>query len=537
MLKARPMRAKILLGLWLCLAFSLPALAQTENQRADSSAPDTQSYFSTSPKAVTLLYPDQGEVHEEFTLSPAGASGKEIELVIYLPGASDPQSLTLNFAGGRVLSINNESVAPGEDDPLLAFLRTKVEAAQAETRVLEARLNAVQARINSWNNTPAPTANIVTELERLDAARQKYVPALAAEAAELVPQVEKAKLRQTWLEGKMLAHTASWRVRVALLREKPGDRISYSYIMNDCGWEPVYRLEASPDQKSVHFAMNAKFWQKSGFDWKNTLVSLSTMPRGLGLSPRELYAWNIGLMQNLPENAQREVMSKVDSGEIAASAGYTAKPMSFAPPEEEQRATYALWKLGAKDLISEQSASVTLLEEDWKAEFSVTLRPWTEDQGYLTAKIDKSKTSRGLPDGQALYFVDGSSAGQELFSPLSDDSIFFGADPMISSEMVLLDSKSDETGIISKDRTMIWDWRITVHNKRKVEIPVRVEDSRPIVGDGRIVLDMESNPMPKTDEEKHSYFWEKNMAPESEWIISHKLKITAPANLPVVSTR
>ena len=75
MLKARPMRAKILLGLWLCLAFSLPALAQTENQRADSSAPDTQSYFSTSPKAVTLLYPDQGEVHYPYLFTLIDALG------------------------------------------------------------------------------------------------------------------------------------------------------------------------------------------------------------------------------------------------------------------------------------------------------------------------------------------------------------------------------------------------------------------------------------------------------------------------------
>ena len=84
---------------------------------------------------------------------------------------------------------------------------------------------------------------------------------------------------------------------------------------------------------------------------------------------------------------------------------------------------------------------------------------------------------------------------------------------------------------------MVWDWRITVHNKRKVEIPVRVEDAKPVAGDGRIKLSLDSKPAPQADDEKQIYSWEQTMAPQSEWVIEHKLQMTAPADLPVSSTR
>ena len=66
---------------------------------------------------------------------------------------------------------------------------------------------------------------------------------------------------------------------------------------------------------------------------------------------------------------------------------------------------------------------------------------------------------------------------------------------------------------------------------------MRVEDAKPVAGDGRIKLSLNSNPAPQADDEKQIYFWEQTMPPESEWVIEHKLEMTAPADLPVNSTR
>ncbi len=537
MLRCWYWRAGALLCLSLCLAMQRPAPVWAAPDAAE------QTYFSDSPKAVTLFYPNMGEVSEEFTLAPALAGsgqGQEAEVVIYLPGAAQPQTLTLNFSGGRVLSMHSEALQPQEADPVLDPLRAKVDEARSEEQVLAAQFAAAQARLEAWNTAFAPEANIAKELENIDAARQKYVPVLAGEAADLGRRLEKVRAKLSWLENDLNGRPPSWRVKVVLLREKAGDVVAYSYILDNCGWSPVYRLEALPDQKAVHFAMSAEVWQNSGFDWKNTNLSLATVQPGMSLEPGHLWPWHIGLEQPVPPLPAKAMLS--------ASADMAEAPMqernqemmlskSYAPPQEVQRASYALWELGAKSLVSDEATSFAILEEKWAAKFSVTVRPQSGRQGYLTAKVDRGAAARNLPDGQGLFLVDNTSVGQGGFSPLSEDPVFFGADSMVYAEMVLLDNKSDETGLINKDRTKLWDWRITVHNKRKVEIPVRIEDPKPVVGDGRIKLVLDSKPEPQADEEKQLYFWEKTMAPESEWVIEHKLNMSAPADLPVNSTR
>jgi uncharacterized protein (TIGR02231 family) len=504
---------------------------------------DAQTYFSDSPKAVTLFYPNLGEVSEEFILAGefGQAQGQEAGLIIYLPGSARPETLTMNFTGGRVLSMHSEALKPMEADPVLDPLRTKVDEARSQEQVLAAQLAAVQARLEGLNSGFLPESNIAKELEQLNLARQKAVPDLAAEAADLERELEKASAKRGWLESELSSQAPSWRIKAVLLREEAsGDTVSYSYIMNNCGWSPIYRLEALPDQKIVQFAMSAEVWQRSGLNWKDTALKLATVQPGRSLHPGRLWPWRIDLKQpQEPVYEEDTVMLTMDA-EIPATAsvgGSARVRQAYAPPQEIQRTSFALWELGAKSMIHGETTSFAILEEKWTAKFSVTLRPLTGPQGFLTAEVDKDKAARNLPDGQGLFLVDNTSVGQGAFSPLSEDPIFFGPDPMLFADMVLLDSKSNETGIISKDRTMAWDWRITVHNKRKVEIPVRVEDAKPIVGDERIKLSLSSQPVPQTDEEKQIYFWEQTMPPESEWVIEHKLRMTAPADLPVSSTR
>ena len=532
----RHLLAQTALCLALCLGVATSALAVPE--------PGVVSYFSDSPKSVTLFYPNLGEVRDEFKLDKPAGQDQEIEVVVYLPGAAKPETLTMNFAGGRVLSMHSEALRADEADPVLDPLRAQLNEARSQEQTLSARSLAVEARLTGLNSAFMPIANIAKELEQLDAARQKFVPALAAEAAELNRELEKARARLAWLENELGSHPPSWRVKAVLLREKPaGDTVSYAYVLDNCGWSPVYRLEALPDQKSVQFSMSAEIWQRSGFDWKNMDLSLATVQPGLSLAPGQLWPWRIGLEEPAPlaRSQKFDMMASMEMAEAPApmqdNADMASFKSSYAPPREVQRASYALWELGAKSLVNNETSSFAILEDKWPAKFSITLRPLTGRQGYLTAEVDKTAATRNLPDGQGLFLVDNTSVGQGGFSPLSEAPVFFGPDPMIFADMALLDSKSDETGLISKDRTMAWDWRITVHNKRKVEIPVRVEDARPVLGDARIKLVVDSKPAPQVDEEKQIFFWEQNMQPESEWVIEHKLNMSAPADLPVSSTR
>lgn len=516
----------------LALFLFLPAQAQE--------AAMTQ-ILPASPKSATLFYPNLAEVSEVHNLPANAAANPDgtLTAVIYLPGSARTQSLAVNYSGGRVLSTRSETLQPQEADPILDPLRAAVAAARLEEQNLAAQLAGVQARINTWNNPPAPQSDIAAELEKLDAAREKFVPALSGQWLELNERHQKAQEKLDWLENELNSHQPSNKVILTLLKENSGqDRLSYSYLLDDSGWQPVYRLEALPDSEKVHFAMSADIWQRSGLDWENTELSLATVAPGMSLEPGILWPWQI---MPTPEEAKARYASAPAMLEEAAMADMAVSmnslAQSYSPPVEAQRATYALWELGPKNLASGRTSAVSILEEDWAAKFSVTVRPQVGRQGYLTAEVQTGKTARNLPDGQGLFLVDNTSVGQGYFSPLAEGPLFFGQDPMVYADMVLLDSQTDETGLISKDQTRTWHWRITAHNRRGVEIPVRVEDAKPVPGDSRIKLSLTSDPAPQVDEEKQVYFWEQNMAPDSEWIIEHNLKMTAPAELRITSSR
>jgi uncharacterized protein (TIGR02231 family) len=52
--------------------------------------------------------------------------------------------------------------------------------------------------------------------------------------------------------------------------------LSLNYLVDDCGWRPVYNVRGDSAKKGVEFEFNALIHQVSGEDWSNVRVSLST---------------------------------------------------------------------------------------------------------------------------------------------------------------------------------------------------------------------------------------------------------------------
>ena len=111
-----------------------------------------------------------------------------------------------------------------------------------------------------------------------------------------------------------------------------------------------------------------------------------------------------------------------------------------------------------------------------------------------------------FPAGDALFFVDGVPAGSSTFSldtdngGFADNSIYFGRDPLVTTEMKTAGQQSGREGFIDRKRTYTWDWEMTVANRHKRPINVRVEEPAPQSRDKEIVLEMQSKPEAKREE-------------------------------------
>ena len=70
-----------------------------------------------------------------------------------------------------------------------------------------------------------------------------------------------------------------------------------NYVVANAGWVPVYDLRAVNTKSPVQLSYKANVWQRTGEEWKNVKLRLSTANPNLGGLKPELYTWYVDFEQ------------------------------------------------------------------------------------------------------------------------------------------------------------------------------------------------------------------------------------------------
>ena len=101
-------------------------------------------------------------------------------------------------------------------------------------------------------------------------------------------------LAQEELKRAAGSQETAWEVTLLLGGRGPTElSLSYSYVLNGCGWLPLYRVEARPQEQRIFLAWDAEVWQSSGTDWVETRVNIATLQPPRSLKPPEFRPWII----------------------------------------------------------------------------------------------------------------------------------------------------------------------------------------------------------------------------------------------------
>ena len=475
------------------------------------------------------LFPDSARVTETATLTP-----KNGIIPLSLPIQADPATLTVVLKQNTVADITWRPVEQQDSDQVRALraeintTRGQLQAAASDILSLSGRIAFWQSQPNAEINNPADLAKIAEAMGAALASLQRAKFKRDEEKAEL----ERALARQEE-ELRRLTGLAreSWLVKIvpANTVARPV-KLEYAYDMAQCGWRPLYRLDARPGEKLVRFSFEAEMWQSSGQDWNDIALSLATTRPRSGLTPPSLGQW---IIRPRPEPAP---MLRAKGGAMdTIMAMQEAAPMAAAEPAERRAATFSLWDLGKRSLPAGEQPRITIKNQPWPAEFEYTLRPSRNPQGYLTAHATPPQTV-DLPQGQALFLADGVLLGKRPFSLAGDEAdLFFGSNPLVSGKMVLIVSQSGGKGIIGKKQTHLWAWTITATNHTPYPAQILVEEPAPQPGDNRIKIQLESNPQPKQDD--HTLTWPLTLEPGQSQTIQHEVSMEAPADMPLDTRR
>lgn len=441
-------------------------------------------------------------------------------LSLILPDAAT--DVTPAVEGGRILRWMLTPVASEPQGEVGAQREQLLERADE----LEGRIAALNARMDLHRQLPDGSSG--ETVEALTALAGKTVPNLMAERQKLTRDLEQIQKLLKLLpapsgQGKRLD---------IVLAEFPGKRVrvTCTYTLYNCGWQPRYSLNARPAEGKVDIAMSAEIRQYSGMDWDKTRLLLFSRPLGI-LHPSELPDWVIdaapqplafGANAPMPAVMQARAKSAADQAE-----------MNAAGPQSEENGAYMRWELPTADLPQGKSV-IGVAREEWDAPLRWLARPHAADN-RVWMFADHDFTDRpAWPDGITECRIDGQYAGRGFFHAEGGKArLFFGVDPRVTVQATDESRKEDKGGIINARRVWRWNWRYTLRNERPNAVEVRLERPEPRPVDERVSVKVTAIPEVATDQTAHALYWNVKIPARGSVDVRQAVELSAPADLPL----
>ena len=481
---------------------------------------------AASLKSVTF-YPNSAQLSEYGKFQVDSAPGGMGQTTLTLPRQADPQSLTLTATGVGIVDTTAKLVQASESADVKA-LRKRLDAAIADKNAAITKARSLRARIEYWETANPPqnasAKGAVLFAKAIGENLNALYPQFLTAEADLKEKSAVADLLQKQFDAATGKDAKAWSVTVLLDSDNlKSVNLKYDYRVSGCGWTPVYRLDARPRENVVKLALDARIRQSLGRKLTGT-VYLSTLPPSGPTRPPHLPKWVIR-----PRSVFNPEMAMNDAQpEMVTTAMPRAKAM--AAPKKTRKSTFVLWDIGQRTINPGPEQRVSIKKTSLKADFTYLLRPSRSKTAFLRADAETA-TPLDMPNGQALYLVDGSVIGKRPFSFMgTEKTLYFGTDPLVSTKVENLERASGESGFISTQRTHNWKWRITVDNQKPYAVKTRVEEPEPRIYDKRIKVTITHTPDPSKTKD-NMLIWDETVPASSRKVIEWGVSLEAPEDM------
>jgi len=477
--------------------------------------------FPTSARVIeTLTCPVHGSVHAR-------------RAVFTLPAQVDPETLVIRGVSDSGWQVEDQSwrQITRQDEAAIRTLRGKLDTLKEERGRLKAAQQSIDAQIQFWENQAKTRTKTLSEAVNLSAAIGKQARRLYQEKIPLEPQIAKIDREIALVDQELKRATGSqetaWEVTLLLSGKGPTEiSLTCDYVLSGCGWQPLYRIEARPQEGRIFFGWDAEVWQSSGKDWVETQLNIATLEPPRSLTPPSIRPWIIQ-----PRRTPRPLMQhKAAPSEVLDAVPEAEQALGRLSATPESKSTFTLWSLGKRTLPAGPRRKFGIREEFWPAVFTHLLRPSVSDQAFVRAEVDLAEP-RDIPAGTAQFAIDGASLGKRQFSFAGrQGQVYFGIDPLVRGQMELVSRQTGEQGFIADRQTLAWEWRLEIQNSSAASVRVRLEEPKPQVRDERITLQPTLDPVP-TETDGQLLIWRFDLSPGAKQILRTTYRLTAPKEM------
>lgn len=439
-----------------------------------------------------------------------------------LPKAIAPESLQARLNGlGRVIGVDYaEQKQSGESSPKVAELDKQIEQLQSELNALHDQRAPLilQAEFLAGLTKRAATEagrDAGTERVDLEAVRQQLAflaeeSARLAEARRLIDDkqqaIEKQLAKVKAERDKLAADTVERIATITAVITEAGDvTAQLTYLTYEATWEPAYNIRAAGDLSSMTVEYDAVITQRTGEDWNDVRLTLSTAQPTAAAHPPTIQPWFVDVARPDPYTLKSVAMEATPAAAPPAHRLGLAMDSEAAITGSGPAVAFVLPRTATVKSDSQRQQRVRIASIDAPVKFRHVAVPLLSDSVYLRGDLVNSSAYQLLP-GKASVFLD-----QDFIGPTRMDSVppagefkaHFGIDRAVKVARQLVAKKTESTGLLGGGRRTSYDYRISIDNGTGRDITLELWDRYPVSRSSEIQIDLVDLAAPLASDAKY----------------------------------
>ncbi len=303
-----------------------------------------------------------------------------------------------------------------------------------------------------------------------------------------------------------------------MVTEKTEEEIALDYVVNGASWHAEYDLRASATKEDAELSYFGVVNQRTGEDWNDVQLFLSTADPNIAIIPPTLRVWNVGM--------RRPVLQKGKSGvqlqQLERMSGRQGAIQFRVELEDAESLPHEAYKVFQARVVERGGVAVTFAVPRRESIISgpephrtiIALRtlkpkntfitiPRHQQKVYLQAEITNNTPYTLLPGRMSIFFGTDyvGTTGISNVAPTQKFKVNFGADGNILVKRERVSKYEEDVGWGGKKRRITYEYKITLQNFKSGEVVVKVLDQIPVSTHEDIVVKLVESNFPTIQEE------------------------------------
>ena len=340
-----------------------------------------------------------------------------------------------------------------------------------------------------------------------------------------------------------------YRILVTVQALKKGNgNMSVNYMVRNASWSPTYDIRVKDINSPVDLTMKATVYQRSGEDWDNVKLKLSTNNPYKNKIKPELTTWflnyynpNLGYYKNKKrlekkrrdsyQNAEVLEESTIGTADMAKSTSYSLKApaaiSSINYTVKQSNIVNVEYKISLPYTIKSNNKAhiVAVSNQKVKADYFHYLVPKYDTEAYLVAKLVDWEELDLMPS-KANLFYDGSYIGETRINPTMNDTLLvsLGNDRNVRVKRYKNKDKT-KNKIFSNRKLNTISYNLEIKNIGNKALNIIVEDHIPVTKDQTIEITLENKSRAKFNPKTGMLIWDFKLKPKARKNLNYTYSI------------